>query len=629
MSKRPHGSIRRSQVLTTYGPGSMVDLPTRSVIIGGLEDWTAGGREPVHEDRLLRRLARELQVPGLKMFTPPGETGDPAQPYTGITGWIFPEWFVAPYAEADTLPVGFSKEGVRWRPLVHRERLVAGKYGKKEVVPIRFVQACTNGHIDDIDWYAFVHDVGDPCRRPLWVAERGTTGDLANVTIRCECGRHRSMATAEFRGSRRDDGGESSAHEDGEEAGRSGKAKAPLGYCKGRRPWLGPRSQERCVNEKGDTEVNRLLVRSASNAWFSETISAISIPDVDAELMRAVESVWLMIEGCTSLDELKTIRKLVPPVNNGLGTWNDDVVWEAICKKRSPGATAERGLKQAELEMLLGSRDELGADTPNGDFYARRRALPASFPFAAIDRVVLVHRLREVRALIGFTRFEPPVPEEDGELGLGVRRAAIAKDLSWVPAVENRGEGIFLSFDKAAIEDWASSPGAVARWAALSAGQERWKKKRPKFRGELPGLPYIFLHSLAHLLITSVALDCGYASSSIGERIYAIPGVGYGILLYTGTSDAEGTLGGLVQVGRSIEAHIVAALERGRLCSHDPVCAFHEPKNPDEERYLHGAACHACLLISETSCEQRNELLDRALVVPTVEGGAAAFWKDR
>jgi hypothetical protein len=141
-------------------------------------------------------------------------------------------------------------------------------------------------------------------------------------------------------------------------------------------------------------------------------------------------------------------------------------------------------------------------------------------------------------------------------------------------------------------------------------------------------LPYHFLHSLSHLLITSVALDCGYASTSIRERIYAIPEVGYGILLYTGTTDAEGTLGGLVQVGRRIETHIAMALERGRLCSHDPVCAYHEPKNRHEERYLHGAACHACLLISETSCEQRNELLDRALVVPTVGPENAAFFED-
>lgn len=619
MSKRPHGSIRRSQVLTTYGPGAMVDLPTRSVIIGGLESWSEGGREPVFEDRLARRLEKDLKVPGLKLFTPPGDAGDPSQPYTGITAWIFPEWFVGPYVEPDK--ANPRNDGSRSRPLVHRERLLDGRYQNKEVVPIRFVRACINGHIDDIDWHGFLHDLTDTCRRQLWVDERGTTGDLTNVTIRCDCGKSRSMATAEFRSIK-------DAEVDSTAPGGEGKGKAPLGYCRGRRPWLGPKSTEKCVNENGDTEVNRLLIRSASNAWFSETVSVISIPDVDAELMKVIEGAWALLAEIETIEELAFARKKFAPVRNALGEWTDERVWDAICRRRSPGSADEKGFKQAELEMLLESRDELGTDRPDGDFYARRLPLSAGFPYAGIERVVLVHRLREVMALIGFTRFEAPVPDEDGELGLGVRRASIAKDLSWVPAIENRGEGIFIAFDKAKIEGWAKRPGPSARWKALREGQERWKQKHPKFRGELPGLPYLFLHSLSHLLITSVALDCGYASTSIRERVYAIPEVGYGILLYTGTTDAEGTLGGLVQVGRRIETHIAMALERGRLCSHDPVCAYHEPKNLHEERYLHGAACHACLLISETSCEQRNELLDRALVVPTVGPENAAFFED-
>ena len=93
---------------------------------------------------------------------------------------------------------------------------------------------------------------------------------------------------------------------------------------------------------------------------------------------------------------------------------------------------------------------------------------------------------------------------------------------------------------------------------------------------------------------------------------------GYGILLYTGAGGSEGTLGGLVEVGRDIESHLQRALELGRLCSNDPICAQHDPANPHEERFLHGSACHGCILIAETSCERRNEFLDRALVLPTV-----------
>ena len=136
------------------------------------------------------------------------------------------------------------------------------------------------------------------------------------------------------------------------------------------------------------------------------------------------------------------------------------------------------------------------------------------------------------------------------------------------------------------------------------------------------------LHSFSHLLLTSVSLECGYPASALRERIYALSGIGYGVLIYTGSSDAEGTLGGLIQVGRQIHTHIKAALEVGELCSNDPVCAQHEPQNTHECRFLHGAACHGCLLIAETSCEQHNEFLDRALVVPTVDNLGIHLFSD-
>jgi hypothetical protein len=136
----------------------------------------------------------------------------------------------------------------------------------------------------------------------------------------------------------------------------------------------------------------------------------------------------------------------------------------------------------------------------------------------------------------------------------------------------------------------------------------------------------VLLHSLAHLLITAVALECGYPASSLRERIYALPAIGYGLLIYTGSSDSEGTLGGLVEVGRRIADVTRAALDLGQLCSNDPVCSQHVPANANEARFLQGAACHGCVLISETSCEAQNELLDRALVVRTVHGVGSEFF---
>jgi hypothetical protein len=157
-------------------------------------------------------------------------------------------------------------------------------------------------------------------------------------------------------------------------------------------------------------------------------------------------------------------------------------------------------------------------------------------------------------------------------------------------------------------------------------GFRAWEKNHPGAGASFPGLRYILLHSLSHLLITAVSIECGYAASSIRERVY-INDAGCGILLYTSSSD-EGTLGGLVHIGRQIESHLEHALDSGRLCSNDPVCAQHRPNNPQEERFLHGASCHGCLLIAETSCEFRNDFLDRALVVPTVENLGAEFFTE-
>jgi hypothetical protein len=176
--------------------------------------------------------------------------------------------------------------------------------------------------------------------------------------------------------------------------------------------------------------------------------------------------------------------------------------------------------------------------------------------------------------------------------------------------------------------DLLQKPKVVQQGSRLKQGFDAWKADRQNSSRVFPGLPYIALHGFSHLLLTALALECGYPASSIRERIYAIPRVGFGVLLYTGTSDAEGTLGGLIQAGRRIHNSVRSALELGLLCSNDPVCAQHDPANRPEYRHLHGAACHGCVLIGETSCEQQNDFLDRALVVKTVEDLGAELFSD-
>lgn len=318
-------------------------------------------------------------------------------------------------------------------------------------------------------------------------------------------------------------------------------------------------------------------------------------------------------------------------MREGLDGFSNDEVWEAIRDRKSPGDAEEKPVKRVELDTLLSPTLPIGDDRPDSIFFAR--ALPASEwntrPWMqGFERILLVERLREVAALVGFTRFESQAADaETGDLDAGVRRADIARQMEWVPAVENRGEGIFLQFRTSALAEWFARTAVGGRYVELRRGFEMWRQEHPGQSRAFPGPEYILIHSLSHLLITAISLECGYPASSIMERIYAIPNVGFGLLLYTASSDAEGTLGGLVQVGRRIADFVKSALELGKLCSNDPVCGLHSPENPFEGRFLHGAACHGCVLIAETSCEQTNDFLDRALVTPTAAGLAAEFFR--
>lgn len=438
----------------------------------------------------------------------------------------------------------------------------------------------------------------------LWLDEGGAGNDFTDIYIRDEKNGNDRRPLSEA---------------------QAAPAKA-LGQCNGRMPWLGMRSYEKC------DKVVRLLTRSASNAYFAQTLAAIAIPDAAAKLKRGLDEVWDIVKTADNVEELRFFRKKFEKVVAALEGWSDEAVWAEIARRRKGQAPARKSIKQAEIETLLSQPATSGEDDPDGDFFARTKSLDGlKDPFRhRIDRVVLVHRLREVVAQIGFTRFEPKIPDFEGELSIDIERAPIARELSWLPACENQGEGFFLSFPADAIREWLKRKPVRDRGAQLLRGLHAWAARRnlaPQLPFEQSLLPYCLLHSLSHLLVTAVSLECGYAATSIRERIYAGDS-GYGILLYTGSSGSEGTLGGLVDVGRNIRQHLERALEIGRLCSNDPVCAQHVAEDPHEERFLHGAACHGCLLIAETCCERRNEMLDRALVVPTVASSSAAFFPE-
>jgi hypothetical protein len=612
---------RLSQLITTFGPGAMVDLPTRSVVIGGLEHWDMQGNAftTIAEPRLTTRLEQLLTDQGrlpagtrLSLRTPPVSTNGADRVPRGVTAPVFPTWFVCEHVEP--VPAGGKatrRRLVRWQDLdtKGRRRFVFDDGRKSEVTPIRFVCACEKGHLQDIDWRWVVHG-GTACQEPMWVEEEGTSADPAATSIVCGCGRRLSLRDTFLPGR--------------------------LGKCRGERPWLLDRDPDGC----GDNL--KLLTRTATNTYFPQVYTVISLPAEEDELTRLVEELTSDLANVQSAADVAQARRFNPKVSASLGPYADADIFDRLQRIRDGARVdARRSPKLSEFAVFASGRAEIGHNHPTAKLYAQTLRRDAwadpdcGVNLGAIRNVVAVHRLREVSCLYGFTRFEAAPTSADGDVEdvqLAVRGAPLSRDADWLPAIEQFGEGIFIHFDETAIAEWLALAATQQRHRKLIAGYGHWQRRFLGKAPQYPGTAYVLLHSISHALMAEIALDCGYPSSSLKERVYALADSRggdvehCGILIYTASAGAQGTLGGLVAAAPRI-AHILrGALDRLRICSNDPVCADHEPDDKSGDRATHGAACHGCLLVAETSCEMRNLFLDRGLLVPTMASEAAGLF---
>ena len=619
--ERPRvGELRPSQILTTFGIGSIVDLPHISVMVMGLEDWPNSDYREITEERLLASVRSTLrgQVNALRSppIVPDTDRLNPfeEQSYIGVPVAPFPRWMLCPRPGCRRLaplssnqfklkPDPYRPDRVRY---VHENCRYPGKL--PTAVPARFVVACKNGHLDDFPWVNFVHGGPPDHSYKLQLLEMGVSGEAADIYVRCEtCEKSRPMSDA-FKLHNSD-----------------------LPACRARRPHLRDFDESGCKDEKNEPIRVRALLQGASNAWFPVMLSALSVPQSSNLLRQLVIDHWSELydlEG--EVDIAKMRRRNLLRDFSGV---SDAELWAAIQEKQAEGGTATGDdvddLKTPEWLVFI---DPAHAQRTR-DFRLREVRSPRRFA-KYFEKVVLAERLREVRALVGFTRIESPGDYESPAEFPEAQRMKIARgNPSWVPANEIRGEGIFFQFSETEIQNWL---GRVQRLhVEFFNAHKQWRKDRGLQPPEdfFPGLRYVLLHSFAHALIRQLSLECGYTAASLRERIYSRnPGTARpemaGVLIYTAAPDSEGTLGGLVSLGEPgiLERHLNQAMDCMRLCSSDPLCAEHHPGK--EGTSLHGASCHACLFAPETSCERGNKYLDRTVLVPTVDRDEFAFFLD-
>ncbi|MFD8478218.1 DrmB family protein [Kitasatospora sp. NPDC059673] len=593
------GEIRRAQLITTYGVGAMIAVDNESFLVRGIDSWDVSQAPVVVEPR----LSDQLHVYEFRL--PPAPDPDLAK--DGVRAVRFPEWYSCPRCGALQPYRKFNSPAGRAECSSCQESLV----------PSRFVMACANGHLEDFPYWQWVHrnngrtETGS-CGGGLTFRSDGSTASLRAVLISCSCGVSASMEGS-FRRTALDD---------------------LRIRCGGRLPWLKDAPAEHC------TEAPRTLQRGSSSVWFPVLHSALSIPPWSEGMAKLAAGLYSKLK-----DEEDSFIRRYLQVENILEHHPAHDPEEILALIRERRETERSSAEQGPTE----SGQQVATDAPRTAIYrdeydSLRRTHREDPEVGAQDfvceppvgstgplreshglgQIMLVKRLREVRALQSFTRIEEP------GLAAMPRHAPIwHQRQTWLPAIEVRGEGVFLRLDTDRLRRWEQLPGPISRAQRIRANHDRLLHERAK-NSDRP-VPsshadprYVLLHTLAHVLINEWSLDGGYPAAALRERLYAGDDMA-GILIYTATSDSAGSLGGIVAQGEPdrLESSLRSALDRAGWCSNDPLCAESEASGADG---LNLAACHACVLLPETSCENNNILLDRAALIGSLDGSSPGFF---
>ncbi len=605
-------NVRRDSLISPWGVGAIVPFPhDESLMVAGIDTWFEEENGQSYKDFEIidERLSKRLD--GKKFVLPPDfreKKQDPKHSEMKIPAVRFPLWYYCPVCG------NMEKSGTAGDKMQCNGEKRKGKetYCSKMkelnkklpyMIPERFIAVCLCGHIEDFPIMEWVHKnskmpISSSCK--LTRSTGGSSSSLAGIRYVCTCGASSNMKNA-F---------------------NDGALNAIKYFCHGNMPWLG--KTEECMGNGKLT----VLQRGASNVWFPNIISSVYIPWIPK---KKNENTKACIEkgikkNSSSITKGIELRKLITEyVKNYIEFTGDEdidaeVAIEEIITALEPPKRTEKDLsedeyRKQEYDVLIQNNG-----MPKEELFVENIKSVGNYTnLPYLKSVSLIHKLRETRVFKDFKRLNPDSPYN----------APISnEDMDWLPAVKNSGEGIMLEFDSKQLLKWASNNDVKSRVKIIESNLTNSNLQINSINPI-----YILLHTFAHCLITSLSNESGYATASIREKIYCTQNINSelsdmnGILIYTASGDSEGSLGGLVRQGRKgiLENVINRAINDARWCAADPVCIQSTGQGQDG---CNLAACHNCALLPETSCENRNKLLDRGLLIGTLDNEEIGFFKD-
>lgn len=572
------GDIRKTQMITTFGVGSIVDFKDDTVIIASTDDWDYNPND-IEEVENRKIFNENLSViTEAEYFLMPRTTQSTNSFSKGknITSYVFPE----------KLHCSRCGNIYDFRELDIKDRHRCPQC-RNNLNASRFIVVCTRGHMDDFPYDWWVHN-GKSCpsgaKSPrIKMINIYNRTDIDSLRLECtECKATRSMvqvfsenALSEFQ-------------------------------CTCKHPHF---KDPYARVQYGCHDKMRARLRSASGVYFPITKAALLIPPWSKKVVNCIQKNYGLLKAVEEDKIVYAIRQVIHDKNvtdeEIMRSWNAVKISMEQKRKRSE-------LSVYEDEYAILSKDE---NANEDNFSSYTSSIPERYrPF--FEQLAVVDRLTVTQAFTGFTRI--------------TRNEANSVAISqypkpWLPAVELTGEGIFIRFNKEKVTQWRN---------ANSSRYRRMKKamEDSKFTLDTFSETYVMLHTFAHLFIREISNICGYSAASIREKIYSEISDKdevkmCGVLIFVSSSDSDSSLGGLISVADNedvFEKIMDSMLDRASWCSGDPLCISSMKQGYKNLNY---AACHDCTLLPETSCERFNCFLDRASIVGLPDNPDLGFFK--